>query len=287
MSEKVVGVIGGSGLYELEGLTGIEEVSLSTPFGDPSDSYIIGKLGAVLMVFLPRHGRGHRVLPGELNYRANIWGMKKLGVTRIISVAACGSMKEEIAPGHLVVPDQFIDLSKRQGATFFGDGIVAHMVYADPICAHLARVLYEAGKAVGATMHKGGTYINMEGPQFSTRAESKVYRSWGASVIGMTNAPEAKLAREAEICYSTLALSTDYDCWHETEEDVSIEAVLAVMRANIAKSKEIIRKAVPQIAEERSCACKSALAGAIITDPAVIPVETKRKLELIIGKYMH
>jgi len=286
MSDKVVGVIGGSGLYELEGLTGVEEIRLSTPFGDPSDSYIVGNLAGVKMVFLPRHGRGHRILPSELNYRANIWGMKKLGVTRIISVAACGSMRAEIKPGHLVVPDQFIDLSKGRVTTFFGDGIVAHMVYADPICPHLADALYNAGLAAGATMHKGGAYLNMEGPQFSTRAESNVYRSWGASVIGMTNAPEAKLSREAEICYATLALSTDYDCWHETEEDVSIEAVLAVMRANIAKSKQVITNAVPQIAEERSCACKNALAGAIITDPKVIPHETKRRLELIIGKYL-
>lgn len=286
MSEKVIGVIGGSGLYELEGLKKIKEVKLRTPFGAPSDAFIVGELEGVPMVFLPRHGRGHKILPTELNYRANIWGMKKLGVTRIISVAACGSMKEKIAPGHLVVPDQFIDLSKHRTTTFFGNGIVAHMVYADPVCPHLAKVLFEAGKAVGAVMHFGGTYINMEGPQFSTRAESKVYRSWGVSVIGMTNAPEAKLAREAEICYATLALSTDYDCWHETEEDVNIETVLAVMRANIQKSKEVIKEAVPRIAEERTCHCKDALAGAIITDPAVIPEKTKKSLQLIIGKYI-
>ncbi len=286
MSGEAVGIIGGSGLYELEGLQNVREEKISTPFGEPSDSYIVGELAGRRMVFLPRHGRGHRILPAELNYRANIWGMKKLGVGRIISVAACGSMKEEIQPGHLVVPDQFIDLSKQRTTTFFGDGIVAHMVYADPICSQLADVVYEAGKAAGATMHKGGTYINMEGPQFSTRAESKVYRSWGAGVIGMTNAPEAKLAREAEICYATLALSTDYDCWHEAEEDVTIDAVLAVMRANIAKSKKVIAEAAKMLPEERTCACADALQGAIITDPKVIPEETKKCLELIISKYV-
>jgi len=286
MSDEAIGVIGGSGLYELDGLENISEERISTPFGDASDAYITGELGGRRMVFLPRHGRGHRILPTELNYRANIWGMKKLGVGRILSVAACGSMKEEIEPGHLVVPDQFIDLSKHRATTFFGDGIVAHMVYADPICAELAKTVYEAGKAVGATMHEGGTYVNMEGPQFSTRAESKVYRSWGVSVIGMTNAPEAKLAREAEICYATLALSTDYDCWHESEEDVTIDAVLAVMRKNVAMSKKVIAEAVKAMPESGKCGCADALAGAIITDPEVIPEKTKKRLELIIGKYI-
>jgi len=286
MKDEAIGIIGGSGLYELEGMKNVREERVSTPFGDPSDAYIVGELSGRKMVFLPRHGRGHRLLPGELNYRANIWGMKKLGVGRIIAVAACGSMREDIHPGHLVVPDQFIDLSKNRVTTFFGDGIVAHLVYADPVCSELSHVVYEAGVSVGAVMHMGGTYLNMEGPQFSTRAESRVYQSWGVSVIGMTNAPEAKLAREAEICYSTLALSTDYDCWHETEDDVTIETVLEVMRANIVKSKKVIAEAVKSIPKERKCGCADALKNAIITDPNAIPAKTKKRLELIIGKYI-
>ena len=286
MSDDAIGVIGGSGLYELEGLENIKEERLTTPFGEPSDAFITGEFGGRKMVFLPRHGRGHRILPSELNYRANIWGMKKLGVGRIISVSACGSMKEEIVPGHIVVIDQFIDLSKHRVTTFYGDGIVGHTMFADPICGDLADILYDAGCAAGATMHKGGAYVNMEGPQFSTRAESNVYRSWGVSVIGMTNAPEAKLAREAEICYSTLALSTDYDCWHESEEDVTIDAVIAVMNANVAMSKKVITEAVGRIPEKRTCACVNASQYAVITDPAVIPEETMKKLELIIGKYI-
>ena len=286
MKDEAIGIIGGSGLYELEGMKNVREERVSTPFGDPSDAYIVGELSGRKMVFLPRHGRGHRLLPGELNYRANIWGMKKLGVGRIIAVAACGSMREDIHPGHLVVPDQFIDLSKNRVTTFFGDGIVAHLVYADPVCSELSHVVYEAGVSVGAVMHMGGTYLNMEGPQFSTRAESRVYQSWGVSVIGMTNAPEAKLAREAEICYSTLALSTDYDCWHETEDDVTIETVLEVMRANIVKSKKVIAEAVKSIPKERKCGCADALKNAIITDPNTIPAKTKKRLELIIGKYI-
>jgi len=286
MSDEAIGVIGGSGLYELEGLENIREEKVSTPFGEPSDAFITGELGGRRMVFLPRHGRGHKVLPTELNYRANIWGMKKLGVGWIISVGACGSMKEEIEPGHLVVIDQFIDLSKHRATTFFGDGIVAHMVFADPVCPQLADIVYDAGKTAGITVHKGGTYVNIEGPQFSTRAESKVYRSWDVSVIGMTNAPEAKLAREAEICYSTLALSTDYDCWNEAADDVTIDAVLEIMRKNVACSKEIIAGAVKNVPAERKCACANALETAIITDPEVIPEETKKRLDIIMGKYI-
>ena len=286
MTDEAIGVIGGSGLYGLEELENIREERISTPFGDPSDAYIVGELAGRTLVFLPRHGRGHSILPSELNYPANIWGMKKLGVGRIISVAACGSMREDIAPGHIVVVDQFIDLSKHRRTTFFGDGIVAHTMFADPICADLAKVVYDAGVAVGAVMHKGGTYINMEGPQFSTRAESNLYRNWGVDVIGMTNAPEAKLAREAEICYSTLALSTDYDCWHDAEEDVTIDAVLEVMRANVAQSKKIIAEAVKNMPEERTCGCGSALANCILTDPALIPESTKERMNLIIGKYI-
>ncbi len=283
----VIGVIGGSGLYEMEGLTNIKEVKVDTPFGDPSDAYITGNLEGVDMVFLPRHGRGHRFLPTEVNYRANIYGMKKLGVERILSVSAVGSMKEDIEPGHMVVPDQFYDLTKHRKSTFFGDGVVAHVGFADPVCHDLFEILADAGKSVGATVHKGGTYLCMEGPQFSSRGESRIYRKWGVDVIGMTNATEAKLAREAEICYATLALSTDYDCWHETEEDVTVEAVIAIIHKNVETAKKIIKTAVARVAKERTCHCKSALNNCIMTRPELIPEKTKQDLELIIGKYIN
>jgi 5'-methylthioadenosine phosphorylase len=283
---KTVGVIGGSGLYEMEGLEDVREIELDTPFGKPSDSYITGRLGDVNMVFLPRHGRGHRILPSELNFRANIHGMKQLGVERIISVSAVGSMKEEIEPGHIVIPDQFIDRTKGRNSTFFGNGVVGHVSFADPVCGDLSKVVYGAAKAVGATVHFGGTYICIEGPQFSTRAESRLYRSWGVDVIGMTNVPESKLAREAEICYATIALSTDYDCWHEEEEDVTVEAVLAIIKENVATARAIIRESVAMIADERDCPCGSALEYAVMTDKSKIPADTKKDLELIIGRYM-
>ncbi|MBI5884990.1 MAG: S-methyl-5'-thioadenosine phosphorylase [Deltaproteobacteria bacterium] len=283
---KVVGVIGGSGLYEMEGMTKVKEVRVKTPFGDPSDAYITGMLGNVKMVFLPRHGRGHRLTPTEVNYRANIYGMKKLGVESIISVSAVGSMKERIKPGHIVIVDQFFDRTKGRKSSFYGDGIVGHVEFADPVCGALSGVLHKAASAVGATVHMGGTYICIEGPQFSTRAESKIYRSWGVDVIGMTNIPEAKLAREAEICYATLALSTDYDCWHETEESVTVDMIIATLKANVAMAKEIIKAAVPEIASERACRCPSALKYATITDPARIPAKTRKALDLLIGKYM-
>ena len=282
----VIGVIGGSGLYEMEGLTSVREVKIHTPFGEPSDAYITGSLGGTEMVFLPRHGRGHRFLPTEVNYRANIYGMKKLGVDRIISVSAVGSMKEEIEPGHIVIPDQFYDLTKHRKSTFFGDGVVAHVGFADPVCHDLFETLADAGKKAGATVHKGGTYICMEGPQFSTRAESKIYRKWGVDVIGMTNATEAKLAREAEICYATVALSTDYDCWHETEEDVTVEAVIAVLMKNVETAKKIIKEAVTMMPAKKGCRCSEALKNAIMTKPELIPEKTKKDLELIIGKYI-
>lgn len=285
--EQIIGVIGGSGLYEMEGLTDIGTVSLETPFGNPSDEYITGVLDGVRMVFLPRHGKGHRLLPSEVNYRANIYGMKKLGVTRIISVSAVGSMKEEIAPGHIVIPDQFIDRTNATRAnTFFGNGVAGHVQFADPVCNKLSGQLYEAARAAGATVHRGGTYICMEGPAFSTRAESTMYRSFGVSVIGMTNIPEAKLAREAEICYGVIALATDYDCWHESHEDVSVDAILAIIRNNVAMAKKIIGHAVRGIGSERGCPCASALQYAIITDRAVIPERTKQDLDIIIGKYL-
>ncbi len=286
-SAKVsIGVIGGSGLYEMEGLTNIRTVKVATPFGKPSDDYIIGTLHGRRVAFLPRHGRGHRIMPTDINYRANIYGMKKLGVERIISVSAVGSMKETVKPGDIVVPDQFYDHTKHRRSTFFGNGMVAHVGMADPVCADLCNVLIEAGVQVGATVHRGGTYLCMEGPQFSTRAESMTYREWNVDVIGMTNATEAKLAREAEICYSTIALATDYDCWHHSEEAVTVEAVLAVMRHNIETSKAMIRQAVQMLPENRACGCGEALRNTIMTPEKLIPAKTKKDLAPIIGKYL-
>jgi 5'-methylthioadenosine phosphorylase len=287
MSDTVIGVIGGSGLYEMEGLEDIRRVRVATPFGEPSDEYVTGSLHGVAMVFLPRHGRGHRFLPSEINYCANIYGMKKLGVERIISVSAVGSLKEIIAPGHIVIPDQFIDRTKGvRRDTFFGDGIVAHAGFADPVCHALSETLYEAACRVGAVVHRGGTYICMEGPAFSTRAESFMYRGLEASVIGMTNLTEAKLAREAEICYGIIALSTDYDCWHEHHDDVTVEAIIQIIHQNVAMAKNIIRQAVADITAERTCPCGSAMQYAVITDRSVIPAETKERLAPIVGKYL-
>ena len=287
MSLAAIGVIGGSGLYEMEGLEEVAHVRVSTPFGDPSDEYVTGVLDGIRMAFLPRHGRGHRLLPSEVNYRANIHGMKQLGVERIISVSAVGSLKDAIAPGHIVIPDQFIDRTKGiRNDTFFGDGIVAHAGFADPICHNLSETLFQAANTAGATVHKGGTYICMEGPAFSTRAESFMYLGLGASVIGMTNLTEAKLAREAEICYGTIALSTDYDCWHDSHDDVTVEAILAIIRQNVTMAKNIIRHAVAEIQTLRTCACATAMQYAIITDRTVIPEETRKKLDLIVGKYL-
>jgi 5'-methylthioadenosine phosphorylase len=288
MSERVIGVIGGSGLYEIEGLTRIERVKLSTPFGDPSDEYVVGHLGDAKMVFLPRHGRGHRILPHEINFPANIHGMKQLGVEWILSVSAVGSMKEEIRPGDIVIPDQFIDRTKSRAASFYGNGVAGHVGFADPICNATAAHVFEAAQAsvtAGTRVHSGGTYVVIDGPMFSTRAESRVYRSWGVSVIGMTNLPEAKLAREAEICYSTIALSTDYDCWHETEEDVSVEAVLAIIRQNVDLAKRIVKGAVERIPQKRACACVNASQFAVMTAPDAIPAAARDRLSLILGKY--
>lgn len=290
MSQPVIGVIGGSGLYEIEGLTEVQEVTIETPFGAPSDAYITGHLGDAKLVFLPRHGRGHRFLPSEVNYRANIYGMKKLGVEQIISVSAVGSMKEEIVPGHIVIPDQFFDRTQgRRAATFFGDGVVGHVQFADPICGELAEILAGSAAAVGATVHKGGTYLCIEGPNFSTRAESTIFRSWGVDIIGMTNVPESRLAREAEICYGTVALATDYDCWHDGHEDVSVEAVLEIIRQNVATAREIIRTASEQIVARRKirgCDCGDALKFAIMTERSLIPEATRQALEPLIGKYL-
>ena len=281
-----IGVIGGSGLYEMGDLKKVKEVEVKTPFGKPSDKYILGELEGREMVFLPRHGRGHRILPHEINFMANIYGMKKLGVEWIISVSAVGSMKKEIRPGDIVIPDQFYDRTKSRISTFFGNGIAGHIQFADPLCDKLSAILYSSAKQAGARVHKGGTYICIEGPQFSTRGESLIYRKWGVDIIGMTNIPEAKLAREAEICYGTIALATDYDCWHEEEEDVTIDAVLEIIRKNVKMAQNIIRNAVKKIKPDRECGCPESLKYAIITARDRIPAKIKKDLKLIFGKYL-
>jgi 5'-methylthioadenosine phosphorylase len=276
-------VIGGSGLYDLPDLTEIERVRVETPFGAPSDELLVGRIGDARMVFLPRHGRGHRIPPDQVPSRANIHALKQLGVEWIIAVSAVGSMKEEIRPGDLVLPDQYIDRTRARPSTFFGDGAVGHVAFADPVCPQLHRWLADS---IPERVHVGGTYIVIDGPQFSTRAESRLYRSWGVDVIGMTALPEAKLAREAEICYATIALATDYDCWHESEEDVTVEQVIAVMRANVVRAREAVRRAVDRIGPPRSCPCATAARGALMTDPTLLPAGTRARLELIIGKYV-
>jgi len=270
----------------MEGLKGIREVEVKTPFGKPSDKFIKGRLGETELVFIPRHGRGHRWLPTEVNFRANIFGMKKLGVERIIAVSAVGSLREEIAPGHLVVPDQAIDRTTQRASTFFGRGIVAHVSFADPFCKDLSERLRQAAAQERAKVHGRGTYLCMEGPQFSTRAESHLYRSWGADVIGMTNLQEAKLAREAEICFGTLALATDYDCWNQAAGDVEIEHVLKILAQNVELARKTIRRVVQSLADSRSCACASSLKNAIITEPSRIPKKIRADLRPIIGKYL-
>lgn len=281
-----LGVIGGSGLYQMSGVHKGEWITVPTPFGSPSDDYFVGEIDGVRMVFLPRHGRGHRILPSELNFRANIYGMKKLGVEHLIAVSAVGSLKKEIAPGDIVLPDQFIDRTRGRSGTFFGRGIVAHVSFADPMCRELTQLLAEVGREVGVMIHHGGTYVCMEGPQFSTRAESALYRSWGAAIIGMTNLQEAKLAREAELCFATLALATDYDCWNTEHGDVVIEDVLAILSKNVTTAQTIIRNAVPRLSKTRDCACAHALKDAIITERSLIPSSVKQELSPIIGKYL-
>jgi 5'-methylthioadenosine phosphorylase len=279
-----VGVIGGSGFYEL--LEGAREVKVDTPFGPPSDSFFVGDLGGVPTAFLPRHARGHRILPSEVNYRANIWGMKSLGVEMIVSASAVGSLREELKPLDIVVPDQLFDRTKGRPSTFFGDGVVVHMGFADPFCPHVAAAIANAGREVGATIHEGGTYVCIEGPQFSTRAESRTYRQWGMDVIGMTNLQEAKLAREAEICYATMALVTDYDVWYEGEEDVTLEQVLSNVRRNVETAQAIVRRVVPALDLQADCACHHAVETAINTPADLIPAATKAKLDLLIGRYV-
>jgi 5'-methylthioadenosine phosphorylase len=286
MGKSIVGVIGGSGLYQMEGLKKIREIEIKTPFGRPSDQFVRGIFGGTEFVFLPRHGKGHRWLPTEINFRANIFAMKKLGVDRIISVSAVGSLREEIAPGDIVIPDQFIDRTTQRPSTFFGKGVVAHVSLADPFCKDLAEKLVTAATSEGGKVYPRGTYLCMEGPQFSTRAESHLYRSWGADVIGMTNLQEAKLAREAEICFGTLALATDYDCWNQAAGDVEIENVLAVLRQNVALAQRTIQRVVTLLTDSRSCSCRSSLKDAIITERSRIPKKTRSDLRPIIGKYL-
>jgi 5'-methylthioadenosine phosphorylase len=285
MAEAAIGVIGGSGLYELPGMTDVRWRRVRTPFGDPSDEYCVGRLGERLVVFLPRHGRGHRLTPTELNFRANIWGLKSLGVEWVVSVSAVGSMKESIRPLDLAIPDQFVDFTKRRVSSFFGDGIVAHVGMADPVCPHLATLLEKAARDAGPTVHRGGTYVCIEGPQFSTKAESRIFRTWGVDVIGMTNMPEAKLAREAELCYATLALVTDYDVWHESHEAVTVEAVIQTLLQNVETAKGVLSRLIPAVSAPRTCPCPSLLANAVITQPAAFPLATRRRLDLLLAKY--
>jgi 5'-methylthioadenosine phosphorylase len=284
--EARVGIIGGSGLYDLSLLKNVREVRLETPFGSPSDAYRVGDLDGTPVAFLARHGRGHRILPTELNFRANVFGFKMLGVSRILSASAVGSMKEAYRPTDIVLPNQFIDRTRHRVDTFFGDGIVAHVSLADPVCPALLSIIEGAAAAVGKTVHVGGTYICIEGPHFSTRAESLLYRSWGVDVIGMTNAQEARLAREAEICYATMALVTDYDCWHESEEAVSVEQVVGVLKANAAMASRILTESIRRLDEAPACGCGEALRFGILTAPEAIPASAKERLRPIVGKYL-
>jgi 5'-methylthioadenosine phosphorylase len=288
---SVLAVIGGTGLYQIEALHEFEELRVDTPFGDPSDSIVRGRLGDATMLFLPRHGRDHAIAPHEINFRANVCALKKLGATHLLSVSAVGSMKEQIAPGDFVVVDQFIDLTKRRASTFFDDGLVAHVAFANPVCEHLAAALASAierahiGSGV-ARMHRGGTYVCIEGPQFSTRAESELYRSWGVSVIGMTAMPEAKLAREAELPYALLALATDYDCWHETEDAVSAEAIVAVLRQNVSAARRIVAELARGLPDPSKSVASGALGSALMTASDRVPVATRERLGWLVDKYL-
>lgn len=285
LQEAEIGIIGGSGLYSMPGLKNVREQRITTPFGPPSDAFVLGDLGGRRVAFLSRHGRGHLLLPSELNFRANIFAMKKLGVERILSVSAVGSLKEEHKPTDFVIPDQFIDRTFHRESTFFGHGIVGHIAFGDPVCAVVGQAIATACESVGVVGKRGGTYVCMEGPQFSTRAESNLYRSWGADVIGMTNLQEAKLAREAEICYATMAMVTDYDCWREGHDAVTVDEVIAVLNRNAANASRVVAAAIAAIPAERACACANALKYAILTSPAAISDEVHEKLDLLLGKY--
>ncbi len=286
MPEAEIGIIGGSGLYHMPGVEDVQEVRLETPFGQPSEVYVLGTLEGRKVAFLARHGRGHRLLPSELNFRANIHGFKQLGVSRIVSVSAVGSLKEEHKPLDFLIPDQFFDRTRHRVDTFFGEGVVAHISFADPVCAELAHVVEGACRKAAVTGKRGGTYVCMEGPQFSTRAESNVYRSWGADVIGMTNLQEAKLAREAELCYVTVAMVTDYDCWHPHHDSVTVDQIVAVLVKNAENAAKVVRESVAAMPRSRSCKCGAALAHAILTERDKIPAATREKLKLILGKYV-
>ncbi len=285
MEDIKIGIIGGSGIYDIEGVENVETVEIDTPFGKPSDKIIVGVLKGVKFAFLPRHGRGHKISPSELNFRANIYAFKKLGVEKVLSISAVGSLKEELKPRDFVIPDQLFDRTKNRASTFFGDGIVAHVGFAEPFCPEFSKIAYETAKQIGINVHKGGTYICMEGPQFSTKAESSVYRGLGFSIVGMTALPEAKLAREAEMCYVTVALVTDYDCWKEDEE-VSVEKILANLSVNSDNAKKFIKTILPKLAETSVCSCQSALAMSIVTSADAIPKETLKKVKLLVGKYI-
>ena len=282
----IVGVIGGSGLYQIEGIEGVKEVAVKTPFGSPSDKFITGTIAGTKVVFLPRHGRGHLISPSEINYRANIYGMKKLGVEAIISVSACGSLKDKLKPMDFVIPDQFMDRTKSRMDTFFTGGIVAHVSFADPISKEIADIIDQSAKKLKLKAHRGGTYVTMEGPQFSTKAESNLYRSWGMDIIGMTNLTEAKLAREAEISYATLAAVTDYDCWHPSHDSVTVEMIIAYLNKNVANAKNILKMAIPAVGKLKSFSAADALKFAIITNRDMIPAKLKKDLAPIIGKYI-
>lgn len=286
MDSATIGIIGGSGLYAMDGLENVREVAVQTPFGAPSDAIVLGSIGSQRLAFLPRHGRGHRLLPTEVPARANIYALKSLGVRRIISISAVGSMREELAPLDLVIPDQIVDRTTRRFSTFFGDGIVAHVGFADPFCADLSAALAAAAAQLGVRTHRGGAYLCIEGPQFSSKAESRIYRSWGVDVIGMTAIPEAKLAREAELCYATLAFVTDYDVWHESAASVSVEMVIQSLTANIGNARRILQTVTPSLAAEPTCTCGTALTNAIMTAPHAIPAEARRRLGLLIDRHL-
>ncbi len=283
---EILGVIGGSGLYEMEGLKNVRQESVRTPFGDPSDVLTVGELEGRTVAFLPRHGRGHRIAPSQVNFRANIYAMKKIGANAVLSISAVGSMKERIRPGDIVIVDQFFDQTRFRANTFFCDGVVGHIAFADPVCPDLSGVVCDAARKVVRRVHRRGTYLCIEGPAFSTRAESNIYRRWGVDVIGMTNMPEAKLAREAELCYATMALATDYDCWHAAEEDVSVEAILDILQRNVENSKQIVREVALRLPLSGACRCGDALRHALLTDRRSMPRAASRRLSLLIGKYL-